>query len=148
MIPIEGLPLAIRPFVQETDSGYIISTWTNDSHMIYPAIKIPNSIYIPQQATIIENVLAKWGAWMLCIDDEPDIIVGYIVSQPVDEHNTIVFWANIKGIFRRNGYSNILLKHIEAEGKNLICPQHFKLFSKLEKSYHLISDPTVLERYK
>ncbi len=140
-------PLAIRAN-EEGDYGYILKTWTIDSHLIYPAINIPKSIYIPKQAALIKRITDKWGATILCIDDEPETIVGYIVWQPVDKFNTIVYWANVKGIFRRNGYLKLLLRTIEAEGKNLICPQNFRLLRKLKDKYNIILDPTLLEDYE
>lgn len=141
---MEELPIAIRP-ANADDYGYILKTWSVDFHKNYPTVHIPNSIYFPHQAKKIESIMKKYGALVACIDDEPNTIVGYLVSQPVNDGNVVIHWAQTKGIFRRMGVLTTLLKSIGAQDKNIICTHTFNLFKELKDKYHLIYDPTLLE---
>lgn len=141
---MEELPIAIRPATSD-DYGYILKTWSVDFHKNYPTTHIPNSIYFPHQAQIINAIINQHGATVACIDDEPNTIVGYLVSQPVNDTNVIVHWAQTKGIFRRMGVLTTLLKNLEVQNKNIICTHAFPLFKDLKEKHHLIYDPTLLE---
>ncbi len=141
------LPIAIRP-AKDSDYGYVLKTWSIDYHKTHPTTFIPNSVYVPYQTKIINNILAKCQVDIACIDDEQDIIVGYLISQPMNKDNVIIHWGQVKGIFRRMGVIKDMLKNLQVGDKNIVVSHYFSLFKDLKEKYNLIFDPTLLEEYK
>jgi len=141
------LPIAIRMATNE-DYGYILKTWSIDFHKTFPTTFIPNSIYVPHQTKIINNILAVSHVEVACIDDEPDTICGYLISQPINTDNVIIHWGQTKGIFRRMGIMKELLKSIQVSSKNIICSHHFHLFKEMKDKFNLIYDPTLIESFQ
>jgi hypothetical protein len=141
----DDLPIKLREG-QQSDFAYILKTWSVDYHKTFPVINIPNSLYFPHQKDLITKIVLKCGAIVACADDEPDLIVGYIISEPYGESSTIVHWANVKGIYRRMGIFNNMLSEAAPE-KTLIATHNFHLFNNFKTKYNFIYDPYQLEKY-
>ena len=145
VIPGE-LPIAVRPFNEIADYGYILATWSRGYHKVHPFNFIPNQIYVPQQTKVINNVLERCNTLVACIDDSPDDIVGYLITQPFGE-DLIVHWSNVKSNYRRFGVMKTLLNKSNADNKTLLCSHYFDLFKQLKDRYHLVYDPSSLKEY-
>lgn len=143
----EILPIVVRPFNHTKDYGYILQTWSKEYHKQFPFNFIPNSIYIPSQTKLINNILSKATTIVACLDDDPDQIVGYLIYEFYGDNTFIIHWGNIKGIFRRLGVMRDYLLPIGGN-RSWIVTHFFSLFKKLKDKYSLIYDPTFLERYK
>jgi len=142
---MNDLPITIRPAV-DTDYGYILATWTRSHHKVHPFNFISNDLYFPYQTKLINKILAKATTMVVCLDDEPNQIVGYVVYENY-ANDIVIHHAAVKGIFRRLGIMRFLLKEIGAVDKSLIVTHYFDLFKKIRDKYKLIYDPIFLERY-
>ena len=139
------LPIAIRNATND-DYPYILKTWSVEFHKQYPTTHISNAIYFPHQANIINNIIKKCQVSIVCIDDEPNIICGFITYELFNK-NLIIHYAQTKGIFRRMGIFTSMLKSIDIKYDNIIYTHDFKLLKEFKDKYNLIYDPTLLEKY-
>lgn len=143
---IGDLPLIFRP-MQASDMGYVLKTWSVDFHKVFPTSNVPNSIYFPHQKAIIEKILFSSTCTIACLDDEPDIIAGYIIIDSRNPNYNILHWGQVKGIYRREQiFTNLLTGSVTP--KPLIVTHMFKLFKEFKKKFELIYDPYQLDRYK
>lgn len=140
----EDLPVITRPPTND-DYGFILKTWSEEYHKVHPFNYIPNQIFIPNQKTIIDQILSRSQILIACLDDEPNNLVGYTIFQPFNEETTIFHWMHIKGIYRREyGLFQSLIKEMQIENKNVVCSHYFTKFKFLKDKYHLVYDPTIL----
>lgn len=89
---------------------------------------------------VIENILSNSEAVILCEQDYPDHILGFLTySLP----NT-VHWLYIKSVFRHQGWGNDLLRHIfPSTSEPLLCTHTGHLFKNKHtvSRYHLHYHP-------
>lgn len=139
------LPIVFRDYDSKIDFGYILKTMSNDIKKTSPASLIPNGIFFPYYRDKITALIAKCNIEMLCIDDDPNIIVGYIIYQMYGDNQIIVHYANVKGIYRRMGIFNKMLAVINPTGRTVIFSNNFFLLKQYLKKYSAIFDPTIME---
>ncbi len=137
-------PVAVRDVV-ENDIGYIIMNWSRQFWKQHPNNFVEPDIYVPRQTRIIKTLLNTCCTRVLCIDDEPDSIIGFVVYQDLDDKNVIIHYGQVKGVFRRFGYFKHLLESIGAANKTIIYTHDFKLLKKVKDRYPLVYKPELLK---
>lgn len=142
----DDLPLVVR-LANDNDYGHVLSTWTNHYHKTIPATFVPKDIFLPFQRNVINSILSQATCHVICLDEEPDLIIGYLVHQNINIPNAhIIHWANVKSNHRNQGYMRLLFEKLELTGKTLICSHFFKQFPEMKDKHKLIYDPTIVHQ--
>ena len=117
--------ITARP-AEASDLNFIYATMLNSLYYgcpFYSAIDKKSFFYHYQQ--VIKQMLLKRSISLIvaCLDDEPDIILGWVAHEP-----TIVHFVYVKNAWRKQGIATQLLKgcsqlsfvtHITALGDNI-----------------------------
>lgn len=142
----EDLPIQIRNLKPE-DYGFILASWSNEAHHVKYDNFISNSIFFPRQKALINNILKQSIVKIAHVDDNPDIICGYIVIQPRFDMNTLfIHWAQVKPIYRRKGICKALIKnYLEDANPILVVTSPFTLLPSFKEKNGLIYDPTSID---
>lgn len=152
----EDLPLIVRPASPtrydgrtdlSNDYAFILDTWLQYAKKTEPACFIPSAIFKHSQTKLINSILDQAITSVVCLDDEPDLIIGYLVHEPHSDNRHIIHWGMMKSNHRRQGYMKLLMKQLGLDNKQLICTQYFKKFKVIQPKLKLIYDPTLLETH-
>lgn len=142
----DDLPLAIR-LANESDYGHILSTWTNSYHKTVPSVFVHPDIFLPFQRKVINSILSQATTHVICLDEEPDLIIGYLVHQSINVPNAhIIHWGNIKRSHRQQGYMKLLFNKLGLDNKTLICSHYFKSYPEMKDKHKLLYDPTIVHQ--
>jgi hypothetical protein len=146
---VSSLPFSIRDYKPD-DYAFILSSWSNEAHKIKYDNFIPNSIFFPRQKQLINNIIAKSIIKIAYLDDEENIIGGYLILQPEFRMNTLlIHWAGTKPIYRRLGIFDMLLSnYIDNASPILVSSSPFSLFPIFQKKYNLIYDPSSIDQLR
>jgi hypothetical protein len=97
--------VAIRPGVQ-TDVNFILATWLRGLRYGNDWFEAMESeSFFRNYSKIINGLLAKDGVQVAvaCLHDDPDVILGYLVSEGDKIH-----WAHVKSAWRKIGIASSL----------------------------------------
>lgn len=104
---LEELVVA-RPF-QVSDFEFIISTWIRGLYYGNSWFKeIPKDIFMKFYQRVITDIMASQNttAWVACLKEDPDVIVGYAAFHLPD----VVHYVYVKEAWRHLGIASYLVK--------------------------------------
>lgn len=147
-VPV-NLPIQIRP-AEDQDYAFILASWSNDAHKIKYDSFIPNSIFFPRQKAFINKVLSNSIIHVAHVEDDRDLICGYLVVEPKFQMNTLlIHWAHTKPIYRRQGvYKALLNNYIGLEDPITVVTSPFTLLPEFKKKYNVIYDPSHVDHLR
>lgn len=126
----------IRPAIP-SDISFIYQTWLKSyKHDSAFGKSVRTSIFFPRYRTILDTLLAKADVLVACHPDNSDIILGYMVSEPL-----VLHYAFVKESFRRLGVAKALY---EASGMPLVLSHRTEAIQGILDTHSLVYDPFIL----
>lgn len=93
--------------MQPEDLNFILSTWLRcyryNSHTVN---RVPSRVFYAEHQKFIEKLIAKSSVEMAVMSEAPDVILGYLVSEPKTLH-----FCYVKKSCRGEGVGRLLLKN-------------------------------------
>jgi hypothetical protein len=89
----------------EKDLNFIRRTWLLG--LFYGSefySQIRNKIYFDNQKIVVEALIKTSDVLVACLNDDPEVILGYSVTQGPTLH-----WVHVKSYFRKNGIAKTLI---------------------------------------
>jgi hypothetical protein len=108
--------VVVRSYVPRLDQPIIYSTWRNGSfYSASKPVKGPAKLFFKSQTQIISHILEKADIKVACLEDDPTMIIGYVVS--TGNHLNYIY---IKKDYRNKGIGTLLMpKNIETVSNDL-----------------------------
>lgn len=116
------MKVSLRSHV-ESDLPFIFSTWLKGLYHGNPLYrKIEQGIFYPKYHKVLEAVLKSSTVVVACLEDEPDVVLGYAVYRDLTMH-----WIFVKKAWRKMGIAKQLVvpnitavSHLTKIGESLI----------------------------
>lgn len=124
------------------DVSFIFATWLRSyRHSSTFAKKISNDIYYARHHLVIDLILKRPGSKVLVAHpkDEPDVILGYVVTEKQPDGADIVHYTYVKKAFRQMGIAGALWKDLSKQ--NYIITHYTTDADWLVRKYNLTYDP-------
>jgi hypothetical protein len=112
----QELPIAIRE-ANPDDVGFIFNSWLSTMRHRGFASEVADAIYFAEQHRLIERILKTATARIACAVNDPNIILGYMISEKVLGF-TCVHFTYVKASYRGLGIFNKLLTDINYDWEN------------------------------
>lgn len=99
--------IAIRPLDPRGDTGFIIETWLKGLRFSNTWFeRIDHEAYFKNYLGIIKSILGRPSVttYVACLKDDPDVIIGYAVTEP-----QILHWVFVRKDWRRAGIARDLI---------------------------------------
>lgn len=119
----KSLPYQIRS-AQPSDISFIYSSWLKSyKHGSELGKSTRTGVFFNSYREVLDAILQRSQTFVACLIDEPEVILGYLVHEPLaDEPFTvdpihILHYAFIKESFRRLGIGQMLLEHAKINPK-------------------------------
>jgi len=94
---------------EPTDMNLIISTYLKGAKYGSDYFKaIDEETFYQNYGSFVENRVRNANVIVCCLEEDADVIVGYLVHR-----GPVIDWLYVKTAFRRQGVANSLLKLIE-----------------------------------
>ena len=91
--------------LEESDLPFIFSTWLKGLyHGNLMFSKINQDLFYSKYHVVLENLLKQSSVMVCCLEDEPDVILGYSVFSSPRLH-----WVFVKKAWRKMGIAKSLL---------------------------------------
>jgi hypothetical protein len=135
-------PFKVRPAYLE-DVPFIFATWLRSyRHSSTFAKKISNEIYYSRHHLVIDLILKREGSKVLVAhpEEDPDIILGYVVTEVQADGAEVVHYTYVKKSFRRMGIAEGLWKELD-KSKDYAFTHYTTDAEWLTKKYNLTYDP-------
>lgn len=87
----------------QTDEEFIFDSWLR-CYRKSPDSHLPDEVFFPLYRGIIKHLMVHSKVEVLCIPENEDAILGYIVYDP-----SVVHWIYIKRDFRGQGLGKLLI---------------------------------------
>lgn len=101
--------------VEQSDLSFIFSTWLKGLyHGNVMFNKIEQDLFYFKYHQVIEALLKRSVIKIACLEDEPDVILGYSITEPGKLH-----WVFVKKAWRKLGIGKSLLLEDIAEVSHL-----------------------------
>ena len=101
----KGLELCeIRPLRSE-DGPFVYATWLQGLYFgnrFYS--RIPRHIFFDKYKAVISHFLIKGNIQVMCLKDDPDVILGYCCT-----HDNVLDWVFVKSAWRKLGIAGQLV---------------------------------------
>lgn len=107
MDAVDFLNIVTRPFNPSSDQAMIYATWRNGRFYSYPtkARQMVDSKEVFKDLTHeITKAMSKAQVRIACLEDDPTIIVGYVVF-----HGSHLDWVYVKEDYRKQGVASLLV---------------------------------------
>lgn len=99
------LNIVTRPFNPSSDQAMIYATWRNGRYYGMKDKNRGDSVAIFKELTHeITNAMSKAQVRIACLEDDPTIIVGYVVF-----HGNHLDWVYVKEDYRKQGVASLLV---------------------------------------
>lgn len=124
------------------DVPFIFATWLRSyRHASSFARKISNEVYYSRHHLVIDLILKREGSRVLVAHPkgEPDVILGYLVSEVQPDGADVIQYIYVKKSFRQMGIGAALWK--ELKDKKLIFTHYTVDTDWLIKKFNLTYDP-------
>jgi ribosomal protein S18 acetylase RimI-like enzyme len=122
----DDLPIMLREGI-ENDLGHIVVTWSKSYASSDFAKPMKFSTYMDNHIDLINETLDTASIIVACLNDDQNIIIGYVVFELVDDE-TIVHYIHVKPKFRKYGVASLMLDALRA---NKLVTTHKTKLSKL-----------------
>ena len=125
------------------DVPFIFSTWLKSYRYASTfARKISNDIYYKRHHLVIDLILKRAGSTVLVAHPvgEPNVILGYLVTERQPDGEDVIHFTYIKKSFRQMGVARALWKGLDAE-KNYLFTHYTADADWITKKYNLTYDP-------
>ena len=132
-------------FLTPSDKGFVVKTYIKGLHTIEPYNFIKNDYFKPIHSQLIEKFMAHSNILIAHIKNYPDELLGYVIFD-ITPRNLIFHYIHIKAILRgKTNLSNLLLKQIDFDNREIICTHFSKYFYHLQNQNPNISyNPYIL----
>lgn len=124
------------------DVSFIFATWLKSYRYSSSfAKKISNEIYYARHHLVIDLILKRTGSKVLVAHPkgEPDVILGYVVTEKQTDGAEVVHYTYVKKPFRQMGIAAALWKNLTK--KDYIITHYTTDADWLVKKYNLTYDP-------
>jgi predicted GNAT family acetyltransferase len=148
----EELDIKLRPY-EPSDFNFIINSWLNSSHELFPARKINKKYFNKVNTPILSLLLSQCTILVACNKDDANHIFGYLVYERI-ANEIIIYWLYVKKELRNFGIASKLINKAIPEFTkqpiaitsipNLKAPIEDKL--DVLTKYNLIFDPYIVSR--
>lgn len=87
----------------QDDISFIYSTWLQSFHYDSWAKQVQKSVFFDNYKRVIDKILLNADVDVACVNDQPNVILGYIVTEP-----GILHYCFVKEAFRSFGIAKDL----------------------------------------
>ena len=104
---------SIRP-AEPADVPFLRNSWarcSNDTQHKHYRPRIPESIYMTEHHRQAAEILSRAACLVACGADDPDVVLGYIVAERVNDR-PVFHYVYVKHPFRRLGIAKDLFINI------------------------------------
>lgn len=122
----EVTKIRIRPYIEESDRNFILSSFMKSyaagafRKHYHGALGPVAKIFMRGWNSIMLHLLKVRTIRVACLEDEPTIVVGYVVGQQFEEF-TVIDWVYVKHKWRHNGIGRALCEEFDVSpGVSLI----------------------------
>lgn len=95
--------------IREGDLPFVFQTWLKsfktDSHFAH---RIRDTVYFPNHHLIVEILLERATTLVACLEDDEDVILGYLTFERDLRGMPVLHYAFVKEAWRRNGVARSL----------------------------------------
>lgn len=130
--------------LQEMDLPFVFSSWLRSyKEQSAFAKRIKNDVYYFWHHQMIEVILKKpsMRGIVAHVQDEPDIILGYLIYEVVNGEPKVVHYCFIKEPFRRLGIAKLLFAYAELEKDFFITHFTYLVEPIINKREDITYDP-------
>lgn len=131
------LPVKLRDTTID-DVPFITSSWLLSYRNSGNTRVIPNDLYFKHQDNLIKTLLATKQSLVVCMEDDPTHILGYIVFEP-----SIIHYLYIKQPFRMNGFARSLIQAAAPNAMSLTITHYSRSVSYI-KNIKITYNPYIL----
>lgn len=124
------------------DVPFIFATWLRSyRHASAFARKISNEVYFARHHMVIDLILKRAGSKVSVAHPrgEPDVILGYVVSEKQPDGEDVVHYTYVKKSFRQMGVASALWKNLEK--KKWVFTHYTTDTDWVVRKYDLTYDP-------
>lgn len=127
-----------------TDVEFMLKTWLREMRRAYPR-NWPDRLYYNEFQRVILALTRKSGARVICVTDDPNFIVGFLVGNAYPESRTaVVHFAYMRPPFRRYGFARRALEDMGYQDGFEIVATHWSPYMDRFRLYQLIYNPLTL----
>jgi GNAT superfamily N-acetyltransferase len=101
------LPVRVRS-INDNDIGFVFNAWLKSYRDSKFAKHIPSMMYFTSHHKVIEKLLLKANTLLVCNDDDPTQIYGFLNYEIVDGI-FVIHYVYVKHSFRKFGLASMLL---------------------------------------
>ena len=124
----------IRP-PQEQDIPFVYATWLRSYHVDTDYIQMMRkSTYFENYRLVLDHILSSADTDIVCLKDTPEVILGYLISQPKTIH-----YIFVKDAFRHLGIAEDLISKRFPEDQEITCTHATKSILPFLKRNTLIN---------
>ncbi len=128
----------IRPYHKD-DSAFMYSTWLNSYHYDSWARTTSKTVFFTQYKQVIDNILTRSMFTVAALKDDPEVILGYLISEP-----GIVHYLFVKEAFRKFGIATSLVKAVLQEDRFIITHKTQRAKLAIKNKEHITYNPFLL----
>lgn len=112
--------LVVLRAIEESEINFVYHSWLRSLRSGNGFYKsIPSIIYFENQRTRLYRILDRSNCLVATPKDHPEIVVAYIVWEPLDDKREIIHYIYVKSDYRMMGLANLLLE-VAASGREII----------------------------
>lgn len=124
----------------KNDIPFIYATWLNSFYLDSWAKSITKTIFFENYKRVVDHILQSATVTIACSQEDPNVIFGYLVSEPGVAH-----YCFVKEAFRSFGIAKDLYnKAFDSDEKIQITHRTRKLNPIFNKKQSLIFNPLIL----
>lgn len=139
----ENLPIRIRNINAE-DVSFVFNSWLKSYRFSTFAKAIRNEIYFNNHHKVVEKIIARSANFIVCDQNDPGQIYGYIVAERVDGF-LVVHYLYVKHTYRNLGIGKLLLDQVGYEPNTASLFTHMTdSSSKLAPKYNFVYHPYLM----
>lgn len=141
-----SLPIRFRN-PKASDRALILNAWLKSYRKAFAAEGISNTIYYAEHHEVARSILERGCVVVACDDTNPDVIIGFIAAEVVDEA-LVIHYLYVKNSFRGFGIGKLLYETVRAQENPEIvyCTHMTDQVAKPAKRREVIYNPYLLAR--
>jgi predicted GNAT family acetyltransferase len=140
---------------QPDDFNFVVNSWLNSSHELFPARKINKKYYNKMQTPLFASIIGTSNILVACNSEDPNHIFGYVVFERLG-NEVIVHFIYVKKELRTFGIARQMIESgIPEWGKQAIAITSMPNLQKttedeervdVMRKWNLVYDPYILNR--
>ena len=124
---------------ENDDLALIADSWLKTYRHSPVVANIRDGAFYTGHKRVVVSCLEACGAWVVCLADDPRVIVGWICAGP-----GLLHYVYVKAAFRRNGIALDMLRPLGLDVSPLIVTHYNDRVRKWQRTRDVRFDPYLL----